>query len=521
MFTHGDIPLSLGPRLSVGGMGEVYLATLGEREVVAKVALPGADPRRLEAERAALAAVKSPNVVRLIEARDDVLILERINGPTVELLLSDLRKRGAMPPLAAVAAFALGLLDGLTAIHTASDAGRPLGLLHRDVSARNVLIDRSGRPVLIDLGLARSTLALPSTFAGLRGTLLFMAPEQLRAETAGQDSDVFAAALLIYELLTLAETGPDEAAGLPGLLAMRARRLPPASDFRPEVNAELSHALAGALEPDRGARTATAAALRAALAGALPPSDPAALAALVTACPYGSAAGPSRKHTATVAPQGPAPARRAVRRWAFGAATAVALGATFALAPRVEPMPSPLATTTSVGTSSHPHRPLAAELARPRRSPSREHRSIADEARRERGALEEGGASTAFKSVPPREAPRLGSRATVRVTGLSGPLHVTGAGKRALAPFTTPTLEAPELLTLVGGALRLYARLAPGPGRVAVRFTAPDDASLEVRCGRRGGPTPLSFAVASQLDCEATGPQGRLAFRLERAGAPE
>lgn len=202
-------------RIAVGGMATVYLARLEAtggfaREFALKVVHPHLATeegfrRRFHRESRLASRVRHENVVATIDAGEDkgycFLVLELIEGTTLRQLMVH-RDR----PFAAIeAAFIIAeVARGLYALHTATDGeGRPLEILHRDLSPHNVMLDQSGRAVLIDLGLAKADTNTNMTQVGVMcGKLPYMSPEQARLETLDARSDVFALGTVLYELCT-------------------------------------------------------------------------------------------------------------------------------------------------------------------------------------------------------------------------------------------------------------------------------------------------------------------------------
>ncbi len=202
-------------RIAVGGMAEVFAASSqgGAGAFVIKILLP-----QLARDEATLAAfahegrvgrvLRHEGIARVVDAgvvsRDGgdahYLVIERVDG----VLLSDLLATRKPLPFAAVAAWLIDLLDALAFAHGARDeAGRALGLVHRDVSPRNVFATRDGRAVLADFGIARSSLREDRTRTGaIRGTLGYLSPEQVTGSDVDARSDVFTAAVLAWELAT-------------------------------------------------------------------------------------------------------------------------------------------------------------------------------------------------------------------------------------------------------------------------------------------------------------------------------
>lgn len=201
-------------RIAAGGMATVYLGRLAgaggfSREFAIKVIHPHlSDHEDFQArflEEARLAArVRHPNAVRTIDASEAggyrFLVLELIDGVNLRQFML-LRNR----PLSAVQAASVvaQLARGLHALHTASDErGQPLHMVHRDISPHNVMIDREGRAILIDLGLAKAEARELTQVGTLCGKLPYMSPEQARMETLDAASDIFSLGTLLYELVT-------------------------------------------------------------------------------------------------------------------------------------------------------------------------------------------------------------------------------------------------------------------------------------------------------------------------------
>ncbi|MEM6991729.1 MAG: serine/threonine-protein kinase [Myxococcota bacterium] len=206
-------------RIGRGGMGEVYLASLMgelgfEKRLVIKTILPehAAKPKFVEmfaAEAKTAVSLSHGNIVPIYELgkADDTLyiVMGHVDGPSVDRMIAAYRKRGDPPPVGLALLLVREVLSGLAYAHTAG-VRRP-AVVHRDISPRNVLVDRSGQVRIVDFGIAVPANVESVVRGGSTG---YMAPEQARAELADPRADVFSAACLLYELLTLDKAFPKK-----------------------------------------------------------------------------------------------------------------------------------------------------------------------------------------------------------------------------------------------------------------------------------------------------------------------
>jgi Tfp pilus assembly protein PilF/TolB-like protein len=195
--------------LSAGGMGEVYRArhTLLGREVAIKtVASASADPdasRRLVREARHASVLSHPNVCTIHEVGEwdgtPFIVMALVDGPP-------LKQRVQAGPLPLDLA-----LDYGVQVAAALEHAHEHGIVHRDLKSSNVVVDRNGRAVVLDFGLAKrldpipegQTLDASLTLGGaLAGTLSHMAPEVLLGHGADRRSDIWSLGVLLYELVT-------------------------------------------------------------------------------------------------------------------------------------------------------------------------------------------------------------------------------------------------------------------------------------------------------------------------------
>lgn len=201
-------------RLAVGGMGQVFLALAtttggGFRKLVALKILPptlATDTALVEMffDEARLAALLSHgNIVSAFDFGDvdglHYLALEYVHGTTLQLAL-----QAGQPPLQTAVTIALGAVNGLAFAHQAADEhGNPLGIIHRDIAPKNILLSYSGDVRLTDFGIAKADSNVHMTAVGIvKGSVDYMPMEQFKEQGIDARSDVYAMGVTLYELFT-------------------------------------------------------------------------------------------------------------------------------------------------------------------------------------------------------------------------------------------------------------------------------------------------------------------------------
>jgi serine/threonine-protein kinase len=151
--------------------------------------------------------LKHPNVCHVYkfgkEDGNHYIAMEWVNGASLGKVIRRARKAGGLPLPIACKVVAL-IAQALDHAHAAKDeSGRPLGIVHRDVTPDNLMISYDGSVKLLDFGIAKADARAHKTQAGVvKGKFAYMAPEQCRAKELDHRVDVFALGVCLYEALT-------------------------------------------------------------------------------------------------------------------------------------------------------------------------------------------------------------------------------------------------------------------------------------------------------------------------------
>jgi eukaryotic-like serine/threonine-protein kinase len=160
------------------------------------------------AEARLAARIRHPNIVQpldVLTVDDEIfLVMEYVEGDSLSRLMRATQARKERVPVPIAMSIICGMLHGLHAAHEAkSDKGEPLELVHRDVSPQNILVGIDGVPRVIDFGIAKAADSVQFTRDGeLKGKLSYMAPEQLNGHRCTRRSDIYASAVVLWEVLT-------------------------------------------------------------------------------------------------------------------------------------------------------------------------------------------------------------------------------------------------------------------------------------------------------------------------------
>ncbi|MHB8872884.1 MAG: protein kinase domain-containing protein [Myxococcaceae bacterium] len=205
-------------RLATGGMAQIYLARQKgpegfEKLLVVKRILPHLAENdefiTMFLDEARIAArLNHPNVVQIFDlgAQDDsyFIAMEYIHGEDVRRVWKRAEAKGTAVPVPLVCRVIIDACSGLDYAHRKTDQnGKPLGIVHRDISPQNILVTFEGGVKVVDFGIAKAADQATVTRSGvLKGKYSYMSPEQAAGKKLDCRSDIFALGVVLYELLT-------------------------------------------------------------------------------------------------------------------------------------------------------------------------------------------------------------------------------------------------------------------------------------------------------------------------------
>jgi eukaryotic-like serine/threonine-protein kinase len=276
-------------RLGRGGMGDVFLAVVDGLAGVNKLAVVkrlrndfDASLVQMFVDEARLAAqLNHPNVVHTYEAGASpagyYIAMEYLEGQPLNAVLARAREAAYALPASLGVYVAREALWGLHYAHELCDyEGRPLGIVHRDISPHNIFLTYAGEVKVVDFGIAKAASNSTVTAAGsVKGKARYMAPEQARGQT-DRRADLFAMGVVLWEFVTGERLfkGNDYQV----LLSLMSEPIPPASSLRPGLDPALDAVIARALKRAPERRYQTAEQMRSDLAACLPGEPAAAVA---------------------------------------------------------------------------------------------------------------------------------------------------------------------------------------------------------------------------------------------------
>lgn len=258
-------------RIAVGGMAEVWRGEAiffgGDRHPVAiKRVLPHLARESMyrsmfEDEARLGMLLRHENIVRVYDAREIggsfIMILEFVDGTSLKGVLDRAHARGAGMPVATALHIARELANALAFAHDAAGPdGTPLGIIHRDVSPHNLLLGRDGSVKLADFGLADARVHTRSLDGGmLGGKLGYLAPEVVAQKEPSASIDLFAAGIVLWEMLAGRRLFQRES-DAETVRAVARCEVPPPSQFARRVPSEVDALVSRVLAKEPGRRPA-------------------------------------------------------------------------------------------------------------------------------------------------------------------------------------------------------------------------------------------------------------------------
>ena len=239
--------------LAAGGVGTVELALREEgrfRRLYAVKRLldayrDDADFRAMFLDEARIAGlIRHPNVVSVLDVGEDArgpfLVMDYIEGVSAAVLVTSAVESRVSLPLQVCLRIVMEAAEGLHAAHELRDArGRPLALVHRDVSPQNLLVGFDGITRVTDFGIAKAFGRATQTQTGvLKGKFGYMSPEQLRFEEPDRRSDIFSLGIVLFELAAGRRLYKNQE-GMDGARRILTEAAPDLGDYRDDVPAEL------------------------------------------------------------------------------------------------------------------------------------------------------------------------------------------------------------------------------------------------------------------------------------------
>jgi hypothetical protein len=244
----------LRERIGAGGMAEIFLASQQgiegfEKRLVIKRILPTLSDDeqfvRMFIEEAKLCvALRHRNIVQVYDLgeieQQYFIAMEYVDGRDLLKTLAACGRKKIGFPTDIALFIVMEVLKGLEHAHRLkSSDGRPLGIIHRDVSPSNVLLSFDGEVKIGDFGIAKATTREKTATGILKGKFGYMAPEQVTGAPIDHRADIFAVGILLYELLT----GHRLFAGKNDLAVLERVRdaviEPPPRKYRPDLDARL------------------------------------------------------------------------------------------------------------------------------------------------------------------------------------------------------------------------------------------------------------------------------------------
>jgi serine/threonine-protein kinase len=250
-------------RVAAGGMAEVFRGVAEslqgfKKNIAIKRILPALTKNKkfvamfLDEARLSL-VLQHANIVQVFDIAhtDDTyfIVMEYVDGVDLKGMMEWRRKINRRVPIAHSLYMIMEICKGLTYAHELlnPETGKPLGIVHRDISPPNVLISKQGEVKVVDFGLAKATSQIETTDPGVvKGKMSYLSPEAARGEEVDASADIFAVGILLYEMLTGKRLFYGET-DYQTVELVRNAKIPPIKPQNPQVEPELEDIVRKAL----------------------------------------------------------------------------------------------------------------------------------------------------------------------------------------------------------------------------------------------------------------------------------
>src|SRR5215831_15893203 len=250
-------------RVAAGGMAEVFRGVAEslqgfKKNIAIKRILPSLTKNKkfvamfLDEARLSL-SLQHANIVQVFDIghSEDTyfIVMEYVDGVDLKALMEWRRKINRRIPIAHTLYLILEVCKGLSYAHELlnPETGKPLGIVHRDISPPNVLISKQGEIKVVDFGLAKATSQIETTDPGVvKGKMSYLSPEAARGEEVDNRADIFAVGILLYEMLTGKRLFYGET-DYQTVELVRNAKIPPIKPQNPQVEQELEDVVRKAL----------------------------------------------------------------------------------------------------------------------------------------------------------------------------------------------------------------------------------------------------------------------------------
>ncbi|RYZ94008.1 MAG: serine/threonine protein kinase, partial [Proteobacteria bacterium] len=257
--------------IAVGGMAEIYRARVAaskegpDRVIVIKKVIANLQQNEeflqmFEEEIKITVGLTHPNIIQIYDygqaEEQYFMAMEYVEGKNLRQFVKRLADMKSMFSIDMSCHIISNVCHALAYAHAYRDrmSGKPLGIVHRDISPQNVMISYDGAVKLFDFGIAKAKSASEATRAGvIKGKPSYLSPEQINGEELDGRSDIFALGIVLWELLTAKRLFVAET-DMGVLRLIQSAKIEPPSTFNPAVPAALDAIVLKSLHRDRTKR---------------------------------------------------------------------------------------------------------------------------------------------------------------------------------------------------------------------------------------------------------------------------